>query len=92
MSKLIQAGTISDLHHHAFAVRDMIAALPAVSASLPADKLDKVKSNSKFVATLAERLDAAGDGNDKAAAAQNFERLQGILKTLRENYPDTGSK
>lgn len=89
MAKLIEAGTISELHHHAFAVRDFVAALPAASASLPADKMDKVKSNSKFVATLAERLDAAGDGNDKAAAASNFRKLQDVLKTLRSNYADS---
>lgn len=87
-SKLIQAGTIKDLHHHAFFIRDLVAGLPAHSASLPSDKLAKVKSDGKFVATIADRLDAAGDSNDKAAAESNFGKLKNILTTLRVNYPD----
>ena len=89
MSKLIEAGTVETLHHHAFAIRDLFAALPEHSGSLASDKLDKVKSDTKFVATLASRLDEAGDGKDKAAAASNFKKLQNLLKTARENYPDT---
>ena len=92
MSKMIQAGTIKDLHQHAFAVRDLVAALPARSGSLPADKLANVKSSSKYVATLADRLDAAGDGNDKTAAATHLAKLQTVLKSIRENYSDSNSK
>lgn len=88
MNEMIQAGTLKELHHHAFAVRDLVAALPAKSASLPGDKLAKVKSDGKFVATLAERLDAAGDSNDQAASASNLEKLQKVLASLRANYPD----
>jgi hypothetical protein len=86
MSKMIQAGALKDLHHHAFAVRDLVAALPAHSASLPADQLEKVTSDSKFVTTLADRLDAAGDSNDKTAATSNFEKLKKVLSSIRANY------
>jgi hypothetical protein len=82
MSKMIQAGTLKDLHHHAFAVRDLVAALPA-------GKEGKIKSDSKFVATLADRLDTAGDGNDKLAATSNFQKLQDVLKSMRWNYSDS---
>lgn len=87
-SKLIQAGTLNDLHHHAFAIRDLVAGLPAHSATLPADKLAKVKSDGKFVATLATRLDTAGDSNDKTGAESNFDKLKSVLNSLRSNYPD----
>lgn len=87
MDKMIESGSIKDLHHHAFAVRDLIAALPDKSVSLSQDKLTAVKSSGKFVATLAERLDAAGDGNDKAAAAENFNKLTGVVDTVWANYP-----
>ena len=89
IAKMIQSGAIRGLHQHAFAVRDLVAALPAVSASLPADRLDKVKSDSKFVATLAARLDAAGDTNDKPAAESNFGKLKDVLKKIRDNYAGT---
>ncbi|HCN90307.1 MAG TPA: transporter [Oxalobacteraceae bacterium] len=86
LNKVIQTGTLEEVHHHAFAIRDLAAALPARSSSLPADKLNQVKANNKFVATLAERLDATGDAKDKAGTESNFQKLKGVLKTMRANY------
>jgi hypothetical protein len=88
MTKMIAAGSVKDLHHHAFAVRDLVAALPEKSASLAQDKLAAVKSSGKFVATIADRLDAAGDSNDKTAAAENLKKLSGVLDSIWTNYPD----
>jgi hypothetical protein len=48
----------------------------------------KVKAESKFVATLAQRLDAAGDSNNKAASISNFDKLKDVLKSIRINYPE----
>lgn len=88
MADLIQAGTLDDLHHHAFAVRDLVTALPEHSASLSADALAQVEANGKFIATLASRLDEAGDSGDKAASESNFEKLKTVLASIRTNYPD----
>ena len=79
----IQTGKLEDLHHHAFAIRDLVAALPSRSGSLPAKKTAQIKAYGKFVATLAERLDAAGDSNDRPAAASNLLKLKSVLKTMR---------
>lgn len=92
LAAIIQAGKLEEVHHHAFAIRDLVAALPARSASLAADKLAQVKANGKFVATLAERLDATGDAKDKAATESNFQKLKTVLKTIRANYSGTTSK
>ena len=92
LARTIESGKLADVHHHAFAIRDLVAALPAHSASLPADKLAAVKASGKFVATLAERLDSSGDAKDKAATASNFKKLQGLLTSLRENYPSLAAK
>ena len=86
LGRTIEGRKLADVHHMAFAIRDLVAALPAHSASLPADRLATVKSSNKFVAILAERLDTAGDSNDAAAAASNFRKLQDVLKGLRDNY------
>ena len=92
MAKGIQAGKLDELHQHAFAIRDLVAALPARSGSLPPDKLAKVKADAKSVATLAQRLDTAGDANDKTAAESNLEKLRNVLKAIRTNYPDAAAK
>jgi hypothetical protein len=92
MAKEMQTGKLGELHQHAFAIRDLVGALPALSASMAADKLAKIKSDAKLVATLAQRLDTAGDANNKAAAESNFEKLRDVLKSIRANYSDLAPK
>ena len=89
LNALIQAGKFEEVHHRAFAIRDLVAALPARSGSLPPDKLAQVKANVQFVATLAQRLDATGDAKDKAGTESNFRKLQGVLSAIRADYPKT---
>ena len=54
---------------------------------LAADAMAQVNTQSKFVDTLAERLDQSGDANDKAGTQQNLTKLQGVLKGIRSHYP-----
>lgn len=89
LKKTIDKGDLGQVHHEAFAIRDLVAALPARSGALAPEKLAKVASGVKFVATLAERLDASGDAKDAAATKQNFEKLSTVLASLRANYPPT---
>ena len=83
LDTLIRTGKLEELHHHAFAIRDLVAALPSRPGALPAKRIAKIKTYSKFVATLAERLDAAGDTKDKPAAVSNLAKLKEVLKTIR---------
>ena len=92
LGMLIQSNKLEEVHHHAFAIRDLVAALPARSGALGADKLAAVKANGKFVAALAERLDATGDAKDKAGTESNFQKLKGVLKTIRSNYAGAGQR
>ena len=78
----IQSGNLKDVHHKAFAIRDLVAALPSHASGLAADAQGKLQSDVKFVATLADRLDAAGDGNDKAGAQANYDKLADVLKGI----------
>lgn len=86
LKKTIDAGKLEEVHHEAFAIRDLVAALPAHSTSLSADKLAKVRDGVKFVATLAARLDATGDAKDLAGTQQNYAKLMTVLASLRSNY------
>lgn len=86
LAALIQTGKFEEVHHHAFAIRDLVAALSARSDALPGDKLAQIKTNSKFVATLAQRLDATGDAKDKVGTGSNFNKLQKVLSAIRADY------
>ena len=92
LAALIQSGKLEEVHHRVFAIRDLVAALPAKSASLGPEKVAQVKANVKFVDTLAERLDATGDAKDKAGTESNFQKLKTVLKTMRASYPAAGQK
>lgn len=87
LKKTIDSGALDQVHHEAYAVRDLVAGLPGKSGALPAENLAKVKASVKFVATLAERLDATGDAKDAAGTKQNFEKLTTVLASLRANFP-----
>ena len=92
LNKAIQTGLFAEVHHRAFAIRDLVAALPARSGALPADKLAQVKTNAGYVATLAQRLDATGDAKDKVGTESNFRKLQQILAVIRADYPKAAGK
>ncbi len=87
LGKAIQAGAFDEVHHRAFAIRDLVAALPAHSGSLSPDKLAQVKANAQFVDTLAQRLDTDGDAKDKAGTESSYRKLQRILDVIRAYYP-----
>ena len=92
LSKTIADKKLADVHHHAFAIRDLVNALPEKSSDLTAENLAKLKANAKFVTALATRLDESGDAKDQAATEANFKKLQGLLKQIQSLYPDSATK
>ena len=86
LKKTIDAGALEEVHRHAFAIRDLAAALPDRSTTLAADKLGKVKGGVKFVSTLAQRLDSSGDAKDAAGTRQHYAKLLTVLESMRANY------
>ena len=87
LGKIIADKKLDKVHEAAFAIRDLVNALPEKSTGLDVEKLGKLKSNAKFVASLADRLDKSGDANDQAGTESNFKKLQPILKEIESLYP-----
>ena len=85
LTATIQAKKLADVHHHAYAIRDLVAALPAKA---PADKKARVEGAAKNMAALAEKLDAAGDNNKQADAEAGLKQLDALLKQLKSQFPD----
>ena len=92
LDKTITDKKLEDVHHHAFAIRDLVNALPEKSSDLTAEKLTKLKANAKFVTALAGRLDTTGDAKDQAGTESNFKKLQTVLKEIQSLYPDNAAK
>jgi len=92
LDKTISDKKLEDVHHHAFAIRDLVNALPEKSSDLAAEQLAKLKANAKFVTALATRLDTTGDAKDQAGTEANFKKLQTFLKEIQSLYPDSAAK
>lgn len=86
LKSLLAKNTLASVHQHAFAIRDLVRALPTHSAGLSPAALAAVGGQVKFVDTLATRLDASGDANDKAGTSANLAKLETILNSIRSQY------
>ena len=79
LAETVKSKKLADVHHHAFAIRDLAKAL---SAKVPADSKSKVQGTVKNIAKLAEALDESGDANDQAKTEANLKKLDGLIKML----------
>lgn len=75
----IDGNNLKGVHHTAFAIRDLVAALPERSPTLSGEDKIKLENEIKFVSTLADRLDETGDAGDQAGSKANYEKLAAVL-------------
>ena len=79
LADVVKSKKLADVHHHAFAIRDLANALPDKVA---AAKKARVEGSAKNIAKLAEDLDKTGDAGDQAATEANLKKLDGVLMAL----------
>ena len=84
LDQLITNNKLATVHQHAYAVRDLVAALGAHAEKLSQTDQDKLAADNKFVAALASRLDQSGDSGDQAGARSNYEKLKGVVASIRQ--------
>ena len=83
LAGVVKDKKLADVHHHAFAIRDLANALPAKATS---DKKKQVEGTTKSIAKLAEDLDASGDTNDQAKTEASLKKLDGLVKALETQF------
>jgi len=86
LTRVIQSNKLDDVHHYAFAIRDLVRALPEHYQELTTEQKQKLKEDVRFVDILATRLDQTGDAKDKAGTQSNFRKLEAVLKSIRNQY------
>jgi len=86
LAQVIQAGKMDVVHEHAFAIRDLVRALPEHYQELTTEQKQKLKEDVRFIDILATRLDQTGDAKDKAGTQSNFRKLEAVLKSIRNQY------
>jgi hypothetical protein len=86
INEAITNNQLDQIHHHAFAINDLMKSLPALSQTLSPEQLTTLKKEIGYVDALALRLDKTGDAKDKDGTIANFEKLQKILAQIRAHY------
>jgi hypothetical protein len=79
LAGVVKSNQLAEVHHHAFAIRDLAKALPAKSP--PAHKTH-IENLVKKVAQIAADLDKSGGAGDKAATEMNLKKLDAALKSI----------
>lgn len=92
MNQALKENQLTSIHEHAFAIRDLVNALPALSKDLSDEQKKIMQSNLSFVEQLATRLDKTGDANDKEGTQANWDKLQKVLTQLRALFSLDSSK
>lgn len=92
LGTVITSKDLTKVHAVAFAIRDLVAALPDRSGQLSAAQRARLESSVKYVATLAQRLDATGDAKDQAATGVSFKQLESVLTAIEALYPSEALK
>ncbi|MCL9682881.1 transporter [Legionella maioricensis] len=86
IEKAITDNQLTSIHEHAFAIRDLVNALPALSKDLSEEQKKTLQNNLSYVDQLATRLDKTGDNKDKEGTQTNWQKLQKVLVQLRALY------
>lgn len=87
LHEVLAAKKLGEVHHHAFAIRDLAAAMPTKSTTLPAEKKTALGKSVSRIVSLAKLLDEAGDGGDSAKVATLTVKLDAELKAIQDLYP-----
>ena len=82
LAETVKSKKLDDVHHHAFAIRDLAKALPAKAHP---DHKKMVENAVKKVSQIAEDLDKSGDAGDQAKTEANLKKMDAALKTLEEH-------
>jgi hypothetical protein len=83
LADTVKAQKLAEVHHHAFAIRDLAKALPS---KVPSEHRKHAEGMVKKVSQLAADLDKSGDANDQASTEANLKKLDAQLKAMEEMF------
>jgi hypothetical protein len=90
LAKVVAAKDLGEAHDHAFAIRDLVKALPEKVA---ADLKTKAEEGGKEITTLAAAIDKSGAARAQKATEENVKKMGAAIKTLEAKLkPAEGKK
>lgn len=90
LARVVAAKDLGEAHDHAFAIRDLVKALPAKVA---AENKTKAEESSKEIAKLAADIDKSGAAGAQKATEENVKKMGAAIKALEAKLkPVEGKK
>ncbi len=83
LADAIQNGQLKDVHHLAFGIRDLVAALADKTGASSPGAAPKLKSLVEQVGASAGRLDELGDAGNLTGTEAEFAKLGSILNSIK---------
>lgn len=87
LTSTVKSKNLKQVHEHAFAVRDAVKMLPAVSKGLPAANQTKLAIGVKTMTSLAAELDEAGDSGNQTETEALHKRFMTTMNAIKALYP-----
>ncbi len=87
LNGVITSGELAKVHGIAFRIRDLVAAMPPLSAEHLGDKASQLKDGAVRTADIARLLDQYGDAGDGPATEGQVKRLDAVLDFIGGLYP-----
>jgi hypothetical protein len=81
LTDTVKAKKLDEVHHHAFAIRDLAKGLPA---KVPAEHKKHIENLVKKVSQIAADLDKSGDAGDQAKTETNLKKMDAALKDMED--------
>ena len=82
LDAVIRKAELAAVHHHAYAIRDLVVAAAGKAPELPASDAAKLQNLVESVKTLAGKLDNAGDNGDLTGVKQQYASMQVQLEAI----------
>ncbi len=87
LGEVVRSGRLAQVHLVAFRIRDLVAAMPALSSGLDESKRSQLADASRRVGQIAGLLDQYGDAGDSAATEAQAKRMESVLDYIKNLYP-----
>jgi hypothetical protein len=84
LQTVMESGQLSDVHHLAFGIRDLVVALAGKAGTLPPTKAASLQSLVERVKTRAANLDEFGDSGNLGGVKREYAALQQDLASLKQ--------
>ena len=83
LSAAIENGQLKDVHHVAFAIRDLVVALADKAGAASPALAPKLKGMVDQVKASADKLDELGDAGNLSGTQAEFDRLKNVLSAIK---------